>query len=342
MELKSIYFRLNEDSNLFFSILIPCYGNLIFLDECLESIEKQNFSSYEIIICDQGETDSSKIAAKYKNVKIIKKNKPSLYLSRIELIKEANGKYCLFCDNDDLFADNALQILFEAISNHNYPDVLVFKLAKFKDNLLFENRIEDTGEIKKIDDQQYQNLLLHSNGRYNSLCQKCVRRSKIKQLYDIDVFQAEDISISLQLLKQMDTFYLLDKTLYLYRIHYSNGTKTWSISRIFDISIFTYIVICDFKNEIKPELVSFCKYVSLQILQGINEKKCGKKIWENLLENEYFNFCYQTILKNKKLLLKREKFKNKFFINVFVRKSYFLLKFIGNTYFSFTNKGGTK
>ncbi len=45
------------DSAPFFSLLIPCHNNLSFLKECLLSLQRQSFQSFEVIVMDNGSSD---------------------------------------------------------------------------------------------------------------------------------------------------------------------------------------------------------------------------------------------------------------------------------------------
>ena len=61
------------------SILITNYNKEYFLKRCLDSVSKQNFKNYEIIMFDDCSNDGSlKIAEKYRKIKIIR-NKKSKY-----------------------------------------------------------------------------------------------------------------------------------------------------------------------------------------------------------------------------------------------------------------------
>ena len=64
-----------------FSIIIPLYNNEKYIEECVNSILQQDFCSFEIIIVDDGSTDTS-----YDICKLLKKRD-----SRIHLYHKDNG-----------------------------------------------------------------------------------------------------------------------------------------------------------------------------------------------------------------------------------------------------------
>lgn len=328
IDFEKAYFREKEvNGDILFSILIPSYGNLEFLDDCLKSINSQTFKSYEIIICDQGNTNSSKIASKYNNIKIIRLERPSLYLARLKLIKEANGQYVIFSDNDDLLHPSALEILNTTIIDLNYPDMIIYKLDKF-----FNGEINGYFDYTDYNFQtniikDCTSFILNGKNKYNSLCQKCFKRNKVKWLYSIDIFQSEDICASLQLCSQMKSFYFLDATLYFYRIHNQNGTKVWKFNRVLDISKFYYYVFNEFPIYLEKKSGDFCRFISTFIIQGLRLKQFGKTEWNQLFSDKYFLECYQKI-KNIKNVYKNKPIKDKILIYCLRNKKYYLMKMI--------------
>ena len=101
------------------SVVVPVYNVEDYIEECLESIEKQSFSSYEVILVDDGSKDSSvRIAQGYvdrlNNWKLVHKENGGLSSARNAGIAEAMGEYICFVDSDDFLAQDYLQKLYEA------------------------------------------------------------------------------------------------------------------------------------------------------------------------------------------------------------------------------------
>ena len=93
------------------SILITNYNKENFLKRCLDSVSKQNFKNYEIIMFDDCSNDGSlEIAKKYKKIKIIKNKKRSNKSAPLNQInglikafKKSKGKIICLLDGDDCF-----------------------------------------------------------------------------------------------------------------------------------------------------------------------------------------------------------------------------------------------
>ena len=118
-----IYNHLNtiKKKNIFISICLPVYNMEKYLEKALLSIINQSFQNFEIIIVnDNSEDNTEKIIYKYQNnfnIKYIKHSKNlGVYKSRIDGALNAESKYILFMDPDDMLLN---PYLFEELYNYN-------------------------------------------------------------------------------------------------------------------------------------------------------------------------------------------------------------------------------
>lgn len=105
------------------SVIIPVYNCEKSLACCLNSILVQSFSQLEIIVVDDGSTDSSLYVAKTfeatdSRVHVITKNKGGVSSARNAGIERASGKYIMFCDADDYVAPDWCELHISAIKQH--------------------------------------------------------------------------------------------------------------------------------------------------------------------------------------------------------------------------------
>ena len=103
------------------------YGR--FLEESINSVLKQSFKDFELIIVDDGSTDNSdEVLKKYEfqnRIKVVRQKNKGLNITNNIALKISSGKYIIRLDADDFFADNALSILVKELeSNSDYA--LVF------------------------------------------------------------------------------------------------------------------------------------------------------------------------------------------------------------------------
>ena len=105
-----------------FSIVIPVYNTEEYLDKCLSSVFGQSFSDFEVIVVNDGSTDSSeKIVSdymkKYSNLKFFCKENGGLSSARNYGVSLCSGDYILFLDSDDYFETGLLEVLDREVSD---------------------------------------------------------------------------------------------------------------------------------------------------------------------------------------------------------------------------------
>lgn len=113
-----------------FSIIIPAYNAEKFITRAVERITEQNYSSYEIIIVDDGSTDRTAevceaLQSKYAQVRYLYQQNSGPNVARENGVKVSTGEYILFVDADDLMSNHALAQIREALTDDSI-EVLQF------------------------------------------------------------------------------------------------------------------------------------------------------------------------------------------------------------------------
>lgn len=111
------------------SIIVPVYNAEKFLKECIESILHQSYENIELILINDGSSDSSKkIIEKYMEeddrinlTNIENQGAPRARNIGIELSK---GKYIMFMDSDDILEKNAIKTLVNSIEKNSASMVI--------------------------------------------------------------------------------------------------------------------------------------------------------------------------------------------------------------------------
>ena len=100
----------------FFSIIVPCFNGQKYIDRCIKSILSQTYNRFEVLVIDDGSSDSSyKILKKYsvsdKRIKVLKHaTNQGLSSARNSGLNNAVGQYIAFLDIDDWWPKNKLNI----------------------------------------------------------------------------------------------------------------------------------------------------------------------------------------------------------------------------------------
>ncbi len=111
------------------TVYVPCHNYGYFLKEAVDSVFKQTYKNWELLIIDDGSTDNTPdVVALYDGV-------PNVRTYRTEgirlpavcnlAIKEARGKYIIRLDGDDVFDENILLVLKTYLDNHENT-IMVF------------------------------------------------------------------------------------------------------------------------------------------------------------------------------------------------------------------------
>lgn len=99
------------------SIIVPIYNTEKYLEKCINSILKQSFSDFELLLVDDGSTDNSgKICDVYasmdKRIITFHKENGGVSSARNVGLKHAKGEWITFVDSDDEIAVNYLECLY--------------------------------------------------------------------------------------------------------------------------------------------------------------------------------------------------------------------------------------
>lgn len=121
--------RNKKKQNYSFSIISATLGKNNRLEKLCDSLKKQVYKKFELIICDQNkENFNKKLKYVYKNIKItFIKSKKGLSIARNKGIIEAKGDYLLFLDDDIYLKKNFFKVLNQLL-NRNKADILCYKV----------------------------------------------------------------------------------------------------------------------------------------------------------------------------------------------------------------------
>ena len=148
------------------SIIVAAYNAQSYIDECLQSIEEQTYTNFEVIIVDDGSDDGTvqcagKFAEKDQRFHVIRNDHVNAGHARNTGIREASGEYLAFIDADDRLHDDYLEVLLRGCIEHD-ADICVCHSKSFDDV---------TGEVRNIDYAVKQDLLPEKNPfHYTDAC----------------------------------------------------------------------------------------------------------------------------------------------------------------------------
>lgn len=208
------------------SILIPMYNAEKTIGRCLESICAQQPSNFEVIIVDDGSSDSS-----FETTQGFAKDSPFIHIYRQEnsgvaktrqkLIELATSDYIMFCDADDYFEPDAIQTVVACIGKYTYPDdlpdvfIFGYKLVRAFGNKTVQHRNLVDGVYTK------QQIAKHhikgmSDLYWSALWNKCYKRKLLSQPEIKFEKQMEDVMFNLDYMSRCNEICISSACIYNY------------------------------------------------------------------------------------------------------------------------------
>lgn len=210
------------------SIIIPIFNIQDYLDECLESVTKQNYKNIEIILINDGSTDASAEICdiwkeKDKRIRVVHCINSGVSAARNIGLENSKGEYIYFCDGDDIVSSNILVHLSMLINEYK-TQMSVCSYREFinKNEIKIDVEYRDTIiELhEKIDKSTYKNII--ENERYSGylwnklFLHKIIFDNNIK--FDLEINVLEDELFVLQYIAKCISIVFSEKSLYYYRI----------------------------------------------------------------------------------------------------------------------------
>lgn len=210
-----------------FSICMPAYNAEKTISRAIDSVLKQTYRNYELVIVNDGSSDNtSSIVLDYQKkdnrIKYVDGQKLGVFRARLDSLERATGEYIVFLDSDDFLEENALEVIERAIKESD-ADVVQYcaqrryqkgKAKSIQALLPNRTRLEGAG-IEEI----FSSLV--TTEKYTTLWNKAIRRScfdfeALKRCPNLSI--GEDNIIMLYVMKNVRRYYYITDILYNYMV----------------------------------------------------------------------------------------------------------------------------
>ena len=234
------------------SIIVPIYNVEEYLQECLDSIQKQTYTNFECIMINDGSTDNSKqIAEEYlvdSRFKLINQSNQGLSSARNTAIKHlsANSSFVSFVDSDDYIHSTFLEKMTAQIEEG--VDIIEGLFEHYHDGNIYY--FPQSGPYKVVLEttvEKLEYLALEKNR--NSSCGKLIRRKILHGSFFPEGWIFEDLAVVPEFVTISNKWVKIQETVYTYRIR-ENSIITSSFSEK-DLDIFKIFekFDCFFRDE---------------------------------------------------------------------------------------------
>lgn len=224
--------------NVKYSIIIPVYNAEQHLDQCINSLLNQTINNFEIIIVNDGSTDSSpqlcqQFADADQRINIINQNNQGPSAARNTALQKATGDYILFVDADDWVETNYLSTIDNTLHNNPNIDLLFFsEIRHFHDGCI---NIFSSGENTLYTKKDIQNEIIRliqnasKHPYFGFTWNKVFRRSIITQnniRFNEQLRTREDEVFSMTYAMHITSLKTIFAPIYNYRISPTSLTQT--------------------------------------------------------------------------------------------------------------------
>jgi glycosyltransferase involved in cell wall biosynthesis len=214
-----------------FSIIIPLYNKELSIKNTIDSVLSQSYPNFELIIVNDGSTDTSlEIAKSFKDnrIRIIDISNGGVSNARNTGIKAARYEYITFLDADDLWYENSLAEFKYLIEN--FKDAQVYCTS----HTLTVKEIESRKKRYYIDNFWRQNAISFARNTTAVVCTGCIAIKKecfdIISGFNITLIHGEDLDLWNRLAEKF-TFAKSELITMLYRLDAENRSDTTKLKK---------------------------------------------------------------------------------------------------------------
>ena len=276
-----------------FSIIVPVYQARKYLKRLVNSVLSQDYAAYELILVDDGSSDSSGIicdefSVKYAQIKTIHKKNGGVSSARNEGIQKAEGKYLIFLDADD-YIDNDFLSDAATVVQEKAPDVLVYGYCLETNNGTEKLLPKLNGDYTQ-ESLSKKFAVFAQESSFNSVCNKVFRADIIraKQLEFPIQKIAEDGIFVCQFLQNAKNFYFAERAYYHYCQNEGSAVHKFCASRWEDES--------NYLKEMQ-KCVEHLAPEQMKVIMGIKYRNAVMFDLYNLLESDESIYGCSKILK---------------------------------------------
>lgn len=330
------------------SIIVPVYNVEKYLNVCMEGLINQTYKDIEIILINDGSTDSSEeicniLSKKDSRIKVYNQKNRGVSFARNLGLEKAIGEYICFVDPDDYVEYNMIEILVDFAEKSNKDLVIC--------GYYFEHRYLDKDKnIKfsryaiKCEEKNYKNkseikedlVKLWDNALMYNIWNKLYKSEIIKSngIRFIEYSMGEDLEFNKNYLTFCNNIYVTSKCLYHYVREREGAATQKYVKGWFDIRFKEHISLIKFFEEYginSPEVNEYLARRYVERVLGCIENEFNRKNEKSIKEKfEEINKILNNNEVNKAVKIMKPKSKKvKVLLIPIKRKSKYVTYFMG-------------
>ena len=243
------------------SIIVPVYNAEKYLKRCVDSILNQEYRDFELLLADDGSTDSSgaicdAYAAQDSRVRVIHKENTGVSDSRNVCMDMAQGTYLQFLDSDDWITPDATRLFVRMASEYDCDMVISDFYRVVGERVSHKGDIEEDGVLTR---EEFAAHMMENPADfyYGVIWNKLYRRNIIEKYHlrmDADISWCEDFMFNLEYILHAKTFYVLNTPIYYYvKTKGSLVSQGTSITKTVKMKLMVFEVYNNFYKHVLDE-----------------------------------------------------------------------------------------
>lgn len=231
--------------NVLLSVIVPVYNVESYLDQCITSLISQTYKNLEILLVNDGSTDSSgaicdEYALKDRRIKVYHISNGGSSIARNYGLRKSQGDYIGFVDSDDWIKPN---MFFELLNFSLKNDVKVVETSSIESHLANKNAVDNNPIISKIEDRETALKRIIQNKRF-AVWRRIYHRTILKDRYFIEGILHQDVYYTIDILNEISHIGYFENTFYVYNVQNPTSVirSDYSIKKLNSINAATYVV----------------------------------------------------------------------------------------------------
>lgn len=243
------------------TVIVPVYNVEKYLEKCVKSIINQDYKSIEILLVDDGSTDSSgtmcdSYALQDSRIKVIHKRNGGLSDARNVAIDVMKGEFVTYIDSDDYIELDYISYLYKLIVE-NGADVSVCNFKYVNEVGRIINNPSDTGKVSKYTVKEALSLMLEGKELNTSASMKLYKSKLFEDIRYPKGKLYEDVATTYKTFLKSQIIVYGDRALYIYLCRNGSITKQKFTERRLD-AIYNMEMMCKDIMAVYSELSDKC------------------------------------------------------------------------------------
>jgi glycosyltransferase involved in cell wall biosynthesis len=287
------------------SIIIPAYNIEDYIQECLESVIAQTYENIQIIVVDDGSSDSTgiicdNIAEKDKRITVIHQENQGVVYARAQGAEKAEGRYIAFVDGDDYIEPDMIsfminnvedcQCITTAVFREIRPGYSVTKRDEYTERIFTGNTI---GELfsTMIYDEKRKSVQPLTPWLFNKLYEAQMMKVVLKHM-NHNIKYGEDSLAVYQYLLKCNSIKITHKPFYHYRYRSDSAIHNVDIRAIDKITdVYEQLNSCLKDKVAEYRLIQQLQHwyvvavnAAIKDRMGFDEEACAQRFFANIPE----------------------------------------------------------